>query len=49
MDVEIDGRINNIKMYERNIRQDCTLGLNMISDVLPEVDSKDYFRFCTVQ
>jgi len=30
MGVDTDGRINNIKMYQRNITQDCELDLNMI-------------------
>lgn len=44
MDVYIDGIINNIKMYERNITQDCELDLNMRSDVLPELNSKEFLR-----
>jgi len=44
MDVDTDGRINNIKMYERNVTQDYELDLNMISDVLPEVNSKEFLR-----
>jgi len=47
MDVDIDGRIINIKMYERNITQDCELDLNMISEFLPEVNSK-YLSNCDV-
>jgi hypothetical protein len=44
MDIDIDGRINNIKMYVINITQDCELDLEIISDVLPEVNSKEFLR-----
>ena len=44
MDVDIDGRFNNIKIYKRNITQDCELDLNMISDILPEVNSIKFLR-----
>lgn len=44
MDVDTDGSINNIKMYERNILRDRELDLNIRSDVLPEVNSKEFPR-----
>lgn len=44
MDVDIDGRINNIKMYETNIMRDRELDLNRRSDIPPEVNSKEFPR-----
>lgn len=41
MDVDINGRINNIKIYETNIMRDRELDLNTRSDVPPEVNSKE--------
>jgi hypothetical protein len=44
MDADTHGRIYNIKMYERNILRDHVLDLNIRSDVVPEVISKEFPR-----